>query len=97
MTGQLVWTPTLTGEILNQQYGTLREERIGHPSPLRRERIRPRLDAVVRQIERCHVSYNLLILDDGSYVRIAPDQRPSPGTQVGVDPPDPVQAPLRGR
>ena len=72
MTGQLVWSPTLVDEIPNEQYGTLREKRIG---------VMPHYDGsgsdrgAIQWFadERCKVSYNLLVLDDGSYVRIAPD------------------------
>ena len=59
MTGQLVWTPTLTGEILNQQYGTLREERIGimlHYDGSGSDRGAVQWFAD----ERCKVSYNLV-------------------------------------
>ena len=73
MTGQLVWTPTLTGEIPNGQYNSsLREERIGimlHYDGSGSDRGAVQWFADVR----CKVSYNLLALDDGSYVRIAPD------------------------
>ena len=72
MTGQLIWAPTLIDEIPNGQYGTLREDRIG---------VMLHFDGSgsdhgsVQWFKdpRCHVSYNLLVLDDGSYARIAPD------------------------
>ena len=72
MTGQLIWTPTLVDEILNGQYGALREDRQGiclHYDGSGSDR------GSVRWFgdPRCRVSYNLLVLDDGSYVRIAPD------------------------
>ncbi|MEE8551484.1 MAG: peptidoglycan recognition family protein [Gemmatimonadota bacterium] len=72
MTGQLIWAPTLIDEIPNSQYGTLREDRIGvmlhfDGSGSDRGALQWFKDA------RCRVSYNLLVLDDGSYVRIAPD------------------------
>ena len=72
MTGQLIWAPTLIDEIPNGQYGTLREDRIGvmlhfDGSGSDRGSVQWFKDP------RCRVSYNLLVLDDGSYVRIAPD------------------------
>ena len=73
MTGQLIWTPTLIEEIPNGNYnGSLREERQGcmiHFDGSGSDR------GAVQWFKdpRCRVSYNLLVLDDGSYVRIAPD------------------------
>ena len=73
MTGQVVWAPTLTGEILNGQYTpSLSERRQGiclHYDGSGSDRGAMQWFAD----ERCRVSYNLLVLDDGSYVRIAPD------------------------
>ena len=73
MTGHLIWAPTLVDEIPNGQYnGSIREDRIGvmihyDGSGSDRGAVQGFADP------RCHVSYNLLVLDDGSYVRIAPD------------------------
>ena len=73
MTGHLIWTPTLVDEILNGQYnGTIREDRKGvmlhfDGSGSDKGAMQWFSDP------RCKVSYNLLVLDDGSYVRIAPD------------------------
>lgn len=72
MTGQLIWTPTLVEEIPNGQYSNLRERRVGvmlHYDGSGSDYSAVRWFAD----ERCKVSYNLLVLDDGSYVRIAPD------------------------
>ena len=72
MTGQLTWAPRLVDEILNGRYGTLREDRQGillHYDGSGSDH------GSVQWFgdPRCNVSYNLLVLDDGSYVRIAPD------------------------
>ena len=72
MKGRVVWHPELINEIPNKQYGTLREDRQGiclHYDGSGSDRGAVQWFAD----ERCKVSYNLLGLDDGSYVRIAPD------------------------
>lgn len=74
MTGHIIWPATLVQEIPNGQYSKLREERLGvmiHYDGSGSDR------GAVQWFgdERCRVSYNLLVLDDGSYVRIAPDDR----------------------
>ena len=72
MKGRVVWHPELINEIPNKQYGTLREDRQGiclHYDGSGSDRGSVQWFAD----ERCKVSYNLLVLDDGSYVRIAPD------------------------
>lgn len=72
MTGQMIWAPTLVQEIPNGRYSKTREQRRGvclHYDGSGSDR-----GAVAWFGDpRCGVSYNLLVLDDGSYVRIAPD------------------------
>ena len=66
------WAATLAKEVPNGQYGNLREPRIG---------IMVHYDASSSDAgavswfgdPRCKVSYNVLVLDDGSWVQIAPD------------------------
>ena len=71
-TGVLRWTPTLVEEIPNGQYSNLRERRVG--VMLHYDGSGSDSSAVHWFAdERCKVSYNLLVRDDGSYVRIAPD------------------------
>lgn len=73
MIARLEWAPCLAKEIPNGQYNSrLRDDRIG---------VLLHFDASVSDAgavawfgdPRCKVSYQLLVLDDGSYVRIAPD------------------------
>ena len=72
MTGHIVWSPTLVDKILNGQYNALREKRKG--CMIHYDGSGSDLGAVQWFADpRCKVSYNLLGLDDGSYVRIAPD------------------------
>jgi len=69
----LEWIPSLVREIPNGQYGaTLRDERLG---------VMVHFDGSVTDAgamgwfahPECKVSYQFLVLDDGSYVRVAPD------------------------
>ena len=73
MMAHLDWSPTLSREIPNGQYGrSIREKRLG---------VCLHYDASGSDAgsmgwfahEKCRVSYNWLVLDDGSYVTIAPD------------------------
>jgi len=70
---QLQWVPSLVREIPNGHYNSkLRDERLGvmlHYDGSVSDR------GAVSWFEHpdCRVSYQLLVLDDGSYVRIAPD------------------------
>ena len=72
MRGQLISAPMLVDEILNEQYGKLREDRQGIVLHYDGSGSDAGSMAWFRAPE-CKVSYNLLVLDDGSYVRIAPD------------------------
>ncbi len=73
MTAHLIWTPMLVDEIPNGNYNkSLREDRQGvmlHFDGSGSDR------GAVQWFRspKCHVSYTLLVLDDGNYVRIAPD------------------------
>lgn len=73
MMATVSWAPSQVREVLNGQWGTLREKRIG---------VLLHYDASASDAgavgwfadPACRVSYQLLVLDDGSYVRIAPDE-----------------------
>ncbi len=74
MIGRIMWTPSRVREIPNGNYSALRDERIG---------VMLHYDASGSDAgavawfgdERCHVSYQQLVLDDGTFVRIAPDDK----------------------
>ena len=71
MIATVTWAPTLSREIPNGQYSRTREKRVG---------VCLHYDASGSDAgamgwfahEQCRVSYNWLVLDDGSYVKIAP-------------------------
>ena len=71
MIARLSWSPALSREIPNGQYSTLRDERIG--VMVHYDGSGGDAGAVAWFGDpRCKVSYNYLVLDDGSYVSIAP-------------------------
>ena len=72
--GKIVWRPTLTRTIANGRYNDLRQDRVG---------IMIHFDASGNDQgavdwfadPRCLVSYHKLVLDNGDYVQIAPDNK----------------------
>jgi N-acetylmuramoyl-L-alanine amidase len=74
MIAAVKWTPNLVKEVPNGQYNALREPRLG---------VMLHFDASSSDAGAvgwfshpdCRVSYNLLVLDDGSFVQIAPDNK----------------------
>lgn len=72
MMATLRWAPSLIREVPNRQWGALREPRIG---------VMIHFDASSSDAggvawfsdPKCNVSYQFLVLDDGGFVRIAPD------------------------
>ncbi len=72
MIATIRWAPSQVREVPNRKWGTPREPRIG---------VMLHYDASVSDAGAvnwfshpdCRVSYQLLVLDDGSFVRIAPD------------------------
>lgn len=72
MIATVQWTPSQVREVANGQWGTLREKRMG--VMLHYDASSSDAGAVEWFADQtCNVSYQLLVLDDGSYVRIAPD------------------------
>lgn len=74
MRAAVSWVPSLVREIPNQQYNTLREDRVGvmlHYDGSRTD------EGAASWFEHpdCRVSYHWLVLDDGGYVSIAPPER----------------------
>lgn len=74
MIGRIMWTPTRAKEIPNGNYSKLRENRVG--ICLHYDASGSDAGAVAWFGDpRCRVSYQLLVLDNGSFVRIAPDDK----------------------
>lgn len=72
MIATLRWAPTQVREVANGQWSGVREPRIG--VMLHYDASASDAGAVAWFADpRCRVSYQFLVLDDGSYVRIAPD------------------------
>lgn len=72
MIGSIEWFPKLAEDVGSRQHNSVREGRVGvmiHFDASSSDR------GAVQWFKdpRCNVSYQLLVLDDGSYVRIAPD------------------------
>lgn len=74
MIAAVQWAPSQVREVPNGQWGALREPRIG--VMLHYDASSSDAGAVEWFADAaCKVSYQLLVLDDGSYVRVAPDDR----------------------
>ena len=93
MIATLRWAPSLVREIPNGQYSDLREERKG--VMLHYDASGTDEGAVAWFADpRCRVSYHYLVLDDGSYVSVAPLDRRA--WHAGVcRPSDPERLPYR--
>mgnify|MGYP001611916145 CR=1 FL=1 len=72
MMASVTWAPSQIREVANGQWGTLREPRIGVMIHFDGSASDPGAVAWFSD-PACKVSYQLLVLDDGSFVRIAPD------------------------